>query len=498
MQHVLNPPDLPDDQIPAGAPSNRAPHWYMLGRGYDVINGTINPQLDGLKQPLLEMDMDKVQWVKDSVLTARIAGAGHTTDEERTFMWSHPIYINPPETFTMGDAVYIESISQEDYGSSLRGSVKIAGSYYGFSASVEAQFGTSDSRVSNRRFVSRAGHYVFGALEAKPAEDLVRFLRAEARSDLLNLPPDALFDKYGTHYIHMITLGASIHDFYKFDEDKISAESSLRVKVAAAYKGLFSVKGSAEIDLQNTRAELESSSEHDVAVFGGDPTAASRMANGDDGAFEEWLASIFTLPVPTSFTENGLKPLWELVTDEGRRQELSDAYESYATSRAGRNLEQAMPIRDGDILAFRNFASGGWVEGNRGAFLRVASGGPRTDRARFLPSGIEGSRLRLRSLSSGLPINVFGFVNVKDAPGDQDLFEIVGPDAQGLFRIKTAENREGQVHKDSFWFLKEGDFGGRPEDSQGTDGTVNVSDDANLDPDLSRWRIFVLGAPLGG
>jgi hypothetical protein len=72
------------------------------------------------------------------------------------------------------------------------------------------------------------------------------------------------------------------------------------------------------------------------------------------GKYDEWIKSTEAWPAFVDFAYRGLRPIWELCTDESRKGELKEAYEVYASD-PSRLLDPTMrfPLQNGDKIALQ-------------------------------------------------------------------------------------------------------------------------------------------------
>ncbi len=218
---------------------------------------------------------------------------------------------------------YLERMSQ---------SISMSTSYGGFfTASVTTNFSREKYTSYDYAFctIQRCVRFWRLTLPFTDVEKLREMMLTEARDDIDNLEPKLLFGKYGTHLTTEIIVGARAD--YNCEVEKNIETENIKTKISAcaeasfkAFTGSGEYSGEWEEDLKTFR----SNSSIYLRVAGG--RAEYGLLISEEGEYRDWLETIEENPVMCSFTENSLLPIWELCVDEGRRQEVLDAFYTYA------------------------------------------------------------------------------------------------------------------------------------------------------------------------
>jgi hypothetical protein len=162
-------------------------------------------------------------------------------------------------------------------------------------------------------------------------DKLKSMLTDEARNDIANLSPDVLFNKYGTHFIAELLIGAraDYNTCLVKSQTTSSIKNNFQICAEASFKkgtGSGSYNMVTEQELQT----FESNSFTNTKVSGGKSEYGSYIFQ--TGNYDKWIESIDNIENLTiaDFTDNSLIPIWELCADDARKAELSAAFDTYA------------------------------------------------------------------------------------------------------------------------------------------------------------------------
>lgn len=215
--------------------------------------------------------------------------------------------------------------------------VSAGGSYDGFSGEITSNF---EKQVLSDRSISYATahhtqtYYRLTVLDSAP-------LKAAVKSDLASLEPVALFDRYGTHYLKSIYIGGRISFSTYIDRSSVSQGFDIKATVTAAFDKV--VEGSASSESVNKSDVEHMASNKQIDVMGGDPAEASNITSskGEPSAtYNKWARSVPDYMSIADFADKGLVPIYELVSDPGRRAELEKAWEQYMAAHTDEVLKQ--------------------------------------------------------------------------------------------------------------------------------------------------------------
>ncbi|PHS25124.1 MAG: hypothetical protein COA83_06520 [Methylophaga sp.] len=202
----------------------------------------------------------------------------------------------------------------------------VSGVYDGFSGEITSTFNKSTLKNRTHSFATAniaQTYYRLTVLDTAP-------LKKEVAEDLMQLEANALFDKYGTHYLKSIYIGGRIGFSSFADRSKVTETFNLQATVDASY--LEIVKGSASAGTVNKKDIEIVSRNKRIIVKGGDPAKAANVQDGlgePAESYNAWAASVPDFMSISDIADNGMVPIYELVNDSDRREVLKAAWKVY-------------------------------------------------------------------------------------------------------------------------------------------------------------------------
>jgi len=235
----------------------------------------------------------------------------------------------------------------EQYQTRFCTAVGIKSQYGGFEASLEAEFRSETFRRSSHEYAT-----IMDIIECwqLSMEDPKSALLPEAAERLAELPPTELFDKYGTHYLKSILVGARANYSCTVDTHAFQSKFKLHSVAEASYKSVVNLEAKVSTDIERAMASFRENSTIIVTTWGGNPRFARNIANG---MYEQWSESTQEQPVFMGFGYEGLCPIWELCGDEGRKAVLEDAAKTHAQEKAEESKCRKFPLQDNDRIALQ-------------------------------------------------------------------------------------------------------------------------------------------------
>lgn len=216
----------------------------------------------------------------------------------------------------------------------------VSGVYDGFSGEITSTFNKSTLKNRTHSFATAniaQTYYRLTVLDSAP-------LKKEVAEDLLQLEPNALFDKYGTHYLKSIYIGGRIGFSSFADRSKVTKTFNLQATVDASY--LEIVKGSASAGtVAKQDIEIVSRNKR-IIVKGGDPAKAANVQDGSGEpaeSYNAWAASVPDFMSISDIADNGMVPIYELVADSDRREVLKTAWKTYMEAHTDDVLKEGEP-----------------------------------------------------------------------------------------------------------------------------------------------------------
>lgn len=306
--------------------SNYIPGLDILGKGYDVFGRFAHPS--GVYNANIFQDFVTLAEADNSATTqASVDGT--------TYDVPYPVSIVEEHT---AEGTYVQGSSVSNFQSELDVKVKMKGKYKFYSG--EARFGFHQAKqTSQQLYYTRFSSLSKAYRLALPANSKIRplldpdFLAALESDDNTTAAIDDFFDRYGTHFLAEIVLGGSNNYYATVEKSSVSTEMEVQASVKASYNSLFA-SGSVSVDSSYSSTEYEASthSETGIETVGGDSTLAPLMLTDED-AYGLWLDSIMVDPALVDFTDQSLRPIWELCdTTESnvRQQALQDRFDELA------------------------------------------------------------------------------------------------------------------------------------------------------------------------
>ena len=300
--NTTEPPDPTDNLLPGVA--------YM-GHGYNVFGDYAKSEY--VKSPLFKYD---------SYNTVTVGGKSFNVPTDIQYT-----YVNTADFKSQ------YGLNSYEYRESMGINASLSGSYSFFSGSVTENYSEAYYRSSYKAFCTVQNIIKKWKLTL-PYTDFTKLksmLTAEAKSDIASLTPEVLFNKYGTHFITEILIGARADyntcvskSAYTYD-----IRNNFEVCAEASYKKK-SGSGSFSMVTEEQLQTFESNSYQDLKVAGGKPEFGSYIFVA--GNYSKWIESIDNIENLTisDFTDNSLIPIWELCADDTRKTQLSTAFDTYA------------------------------------------------------------------------------------------------------------------------------------------------------------------------
>jgi len=290
---------------------NLLPGVDYMGHGYNVFG-----------------DYAKTEYVKsalfkfDDYRTISVNGKSFNMPTDIEY-----IYINS------SDFKSVHGVTSHEYRESMSVNASLGGSYAFFSVSVTNNYNEEYYRSSYRAFctIQDVIKQWKLTLPYTDFDKLKSFLTDEAKSDIANLSPETLFNKYGTHFIAELIIGAraDYNTCVTKSTETSSIKNNFQICAEASFKKA-SGSGSYSMVTEEQLQTFESNSYRDLKVSGGRSEYGSYIFQ--TGKYDMWIESINNIENLTisDFTDNSLIPIWELSADATRRTELSSAFDTYA------------------------------------------------------------------------------------------------------------------------------------------------------------------------
>jgi hypothetical protein len=235
-----------------------------------------------------------------------------------------------------------QSLTESDYRSTFADSFKSLQSKLtvatnskvdslGFEGSVDSRF-SSEVRTSRKVYLAsvqkKHTEYI---LQFDDPYSLGKHLTAKFRADLESLPPEVLFDRYGTHVVTKVLLGGRLDYWYTSTEVDSMTEKQFELSVKASYGG---VSGGVDLSSEERREASSRNIEMTLKAVGGGSSAVAKLeAAKKEPEFVEWAESIAASPHYIGHPAGGLMPVWELCGDPARARQLESYFHALIARR---------------------------------------------------------------------------------------------------------------------------------------------------------------------
>ncbi len=288
-----------------------------IGFGYDVNGNYAQPE--SILPGCLFDFPDKL---KEVSMTVSIGGSS----ERLTFSLNELF-----EFHKIGRSEYHEVYGStiDKYMESLDREIGIEGDYKLFSGSLTKNFSSESLRQEETTYSTIRESHKLWSINLPRSQALRQYLKPEIKADLENksLSAFAVFDKYGGAYLGEVVVGGRLDSSSATKTLKMNSKTDIKVIAKASYQFLV---GELELDRNSERhKEIESFREHSKSKsygIGGSAAYSSKIFQGDKAARDAWAGSLYTQGALMDFTTDSLRPIWELVEDETRREELKKQF----------------------------------------------------------------------------------------------------------------------------------------------------------------------------
>ena len=227
----------------------------------------------------------------------------------------------------------VSGLNSSEYRESMSINANLSGTYSFFSLSVKNNYNEEQYRSNYKAFCTIQNVIKLWKLTLPYTDftELKSMLTDEARKDIANLSPDVLFNKYGTHFLAELIIGARAD--YNTCVTKCVSTSTIKNNFSVCAEASFKKKsgsGSFNMVTEEQLQCFESNSFQNLKVSGGRSEYGSYIFQA--GNYDKWIESINNIENLTisDFTDNSLLPIWELAADDTRKNQLSSAFDSYA------------------------------------------------------------------------------------------------------------------------------------------------------------------------
>ena len=196
-----------------------------------------------------------------------------------------------------------------------------------FGGALDFRFDRSVRRCSSAYFLSRYMRLHRGLLRLP--DDHRDMLTEDAKRDLETRDPEDLFEKYGTHYLYGLVIGAEA--IYNVATNTAEVAKDMNISVTAKESldlTLGRIESTQGAEFRERMATFDRHSSTKLVVRGGRGEYGSDIDR--EGNYDKWVESIEGDVAFVAVPEGDLRPIWELCDGE-RRDQIETAFREYAS-----------------------------------------------------------------------------------------------------------------------------------------------------------------------
>ena len=282
--------------------------YNFIGRGYNAITGEYFCYGTGLKDYILEFSSD-----------------------------FKPIV----ESVNSSDTTFTSGKTLSSYKTDFNQKVGVEGGYAGFSASVDVDFGKTESFSEETSFASaysmnkKEREYIENSKRNIPL--IKKHLKEDFQKDLndSSVTPEKLFATYGTHVLLDTYLGGRFAVNYTYKNYSRESSEKISVAVKANYEGAFKVGGSSETGFGEESSMTNENTSVSGYSRGGKSVAFASLEQAVE-KWSEWTESLndsenkevwSLIDSPETISNQEVNTgIWLFAEDEGRRNEIHTYY----------------------------------------------------------------------------------------------------------------------------------------------------------------------------
>ena len=282
--------------------------YNFIGRGYNAITGEYFCYGTGLKDYILEFSSD-----------------------------FKPIV----ESVNSSDTTFTSGKTLSSYKTDFNQKVGVEGGYAGFSASVDVDFGKTESFSEETSFASaysmnkKEREYIENSKRNIPL--IKKHLKEDFQKDLndSSVTPEKLFATYGTHVLLDSYLGGRFAVNYTYKNATRESSEKISVAVKANYEGAFKVGGSSETGFGKESSMTNENTSISGYSRGGKSVAFTSLEEAVK-KWSEWTESLndsenkkdwSLIDSPETISNQEVNTgIWLFAESESRRNEIRDYY----------------------------------------------------------------------------------------------------------------------------------------------------------------------------
>lgn len=322
------------------------PGASFVGCGYNVFGryasarSCLDQVLDISNDPLVDQ-----QFIDMSLSLEAMTHAFSQIPAELKLIYSLPKTIQFNPLFHL-ESKYDFQDSIEEQTTKWKTDSKVGGQYGLFTGEAEARFGSDVTKLSTTRYSSLTASMVYFDLRLNYSLSSLPPLKPGVQIDLDNetIAPEAIFAKYGSHYLTAVSVGTRVTFTSTIDTSRFTSKFELETFVKASY-GEKTESISAE-NRTGFNKDLERYKEHRHTDKSGDGISNEQIDAIKLGteADVSVLKGGWHNPTLIDFPENALQPLWKHCKSPIRAKALEDAFDRLSQEKLAQHHALYTPV----------------------------------------------------------------------------------------------------------------------------------------------------------
>lgn len=245
------------------------------------------------------------------------------------------------ESVNSSDTTFTSGKTLSSYKTDFNQKVGVESGYAGFSASVDVDFGKTESFSEETSFASaysmnkKEREYIENSKRNIPL--IKKHLKEDFQKDLndSSVTPEKLFATYGTHVLLDTYLGGRFAVNYTYKNYSRESSEKISVAVKANYEGAFKVGGSSETGFGKESSMTNENTSVSGYSRGGKSVAFASLEEAVE-KWSEWTESLndsenkkdwSLIDSPETISNQEVNTgIWLFAEDEGRRNEIHTYY----------------------------------------------------------------------------------------------------------------------------------------------------------------------------
>lgn len=264
-----------------------------LGKGYDIFGKYADPS--SVKERLLRVDDP------DIISTKNISS-------------------KDIETFEGSSISELSQTYNNQVGLNIDALIFKVGIETDFSGSTDQKLEQYFTSINDVTITSQVQYAIDPSYDIQVLKDMLHPMAKRYLNDV-NYPIENLFQKYGTHYLFDIKIGASARYTSTTNSSTKIDASAVKLALTGEYKKL---SGGASTEQTETQKMIISNTRSKLYAIGGNSEGLQSINDKDQ--YKEWASGIRTNSVLCALDKNSLRPIWELCENKERANAIKNYF----------------------------------------------------------------------------------------------------------------------------------------------------------------------------